>query len=90
MRLTANNIRCVKALTKNGLAYCFHVVMKSGYVSDSREYAYYDERGRITGDKEFPLYELPKTVSQFVLTHRPILERYDEYNDYDIAVYRFE
>ncbi len=67
MRLTENNIKAVRELTADGMTYSWFVVMKSGWVSDSRNYINW-ENGRTTV-KEYPLEWLPKAVQNFVKKH---------------------
>lgn len=65
MKLTTNNIKFVKELTCDGRTYSWFVAMKSGYVSDSRNYINY-ENGKTTSKYEFPKGRLPKAVQKFI------------------------
>ena len=67
-RLSANSIKFVKRLELDGITYCWYVAMKSGHVSDSRVYIYYDER-ETTCAKPYPKEQLPKAVQKFIDSH---------------------
>lgn len=65
MKLTTNNIKFVKELTCDDRTYGWFVAMKSGYVSDSRNYINYED-GKTTSKYEFPKEQLPKAVQKFI------------------------
>ena len=67
MRSTEKNIKKVIERTYNGITYGFHVVMKSGFVSDSRDFAVY-ENGK-TVIKELSAADLPASVRAFMKNH---------------------
>ena len=81
MKLTKNNIKFVKELTCDGITYGWFVAMKSGYVSDSRNYINY-ENGKTTCKQTFPKNQLPKAVQKFIENSVPELFLYDEQNTY--------
>ena len=68
MRLIEKNIKRVSVLCFEGIAYCYHVTMRSGWVSDSREYINRDENGRTT-IAEYSEDRLPKEVQKFIKNH---------------------
>lgn len=68
MRLTENNIKRVRVHFYNSIPYCYHVTMKSGKVSDSREYINYYENGK-TCIEEFKFEWLPVSVQNFMNHH---------------------
>ena len=88
MRLTENNIRHIVEHTYNGMPYGYYVAMKSGRISDSREFINYDEKGRTT-IKEFKKEWLPKSVQKFLDHHDPILTAADtEMEDFATYLYK--
>ena len=89
MRLTKDNIDCVRVHACNGVIYEITVGMKSGRVSDMRMYC-----GGITRDGDgyivTPLEPtaIPKTVSDFMKDCRPImLENYAGDEDFTVLKY---
>lgn len=64
MRLTVDNIKFVKVHDYNGMPYSWMVVMKSGRVSDSRNYVNYENNKTVV--KEYPQEWLPKAVQKFI------------------------
>lgn len=67
-KLTYDNIDFVKEQVLNGTTYYWAVVMKSGWVSDTRIYQHRDEQGRGIC-KDYPKDLLPKTVQRFTENH---------------------
>ena len=67
MRLTKNNIKFVKRIEKDEVTYCWFVMMKSGRISDAREYINY-LNGRTTAE-EYSMDRLPAAVRNFVNEH---------------------
>lgn len=65
MRLTANNIKFVRELSKDGITYQWFVSMRSGNVSDSRCYVNYDESGKTVAEL-YPFDNLPKAVQKYI------------------------
>lgn len=66
MRLSINNIRFVKEMTRDGVPYCWYVSLNGFAVSDSRNFVNLDENGRTTCLIEYPKDRLPKTVQKFI------------------------
>lgn len=85
MRLTKNNIRFVKELIHKGIVYEYVVVMKSGYVSDTRIFLETDSGGKSTG-KPYDKTNLPKSVLAFIDGHSRVqFDCIDK--DYEIYIY---
>lgn len=85
-RLTYNNIKFIKELTKDGVPYEYYVAMKTGNVSDGRFYARIDERGRVTDNKEYPFEKIPSTVQKFLENHTR--ELFSERDDHATYIYQ--
>ena len=64
MRLTVKNISFVKERTKNGVTYGWFIGLKSPNVSDSINYAVYEDGKTVA--KEYPLDLLPASVRKFI------------------------
>ena len=64
MKLIEKNIDRVIVKTMNKIPYCYFVVMKSGWVSDSRQFINV-VNGRTTADY-YDKSRLPKAVRQFI------------------------
>lgn len=64
MKLTEKNIDRVIMKTMNEITYCYFVVMKSGRVSDSRQFINV-VNGKTTADY-YDKSRLPKAVQQFI------------------------
>lgn len=73
MKLTESNIRLVRELTRDDITYAYFVCMKSGRVSDSREFINYDDTGKTVSDY-YDEERLPKSVQNFMLKSIRILE----------------
>ena len=67
-KLTYDNIDVVKEQVLDGTTYYWAVIMKSGWISDTRIYQHRDERGRGIC-KYYPKDLLPKTVQRFIENH---------------------
>lgn len=67
MKLTINNIDYVKRLVLDGITYGFYVSMKSGNISDSREYMNFENNKTVYS--EFSFDRLPETVKKFIVSH---------------------
>lgn len=89
MRLTTSNIKFVKRYKKDGVTYMWFLAMKSGRVSDSREYINYDESGKKTCVKEYPAEWLPKTIQNFINSHEEhlITDPEEDNNGFEISIY---
>ena len=67
MKLIEKNIAHVWRMEMNGMTYSYFVALKSGRVSDSRNFINY-ENGR-TVAKEYPAEWLPVSVRKFIQKH---------------------
>lgn len=65
MRLTENNIKFVKELQLDGIAYEYYVSIKGG---DSRTYINYENNKTVA--KEYEFERLPKAVQNFIKNHQ--------------------
>lgn len=83
MRLTINNIKFVKELAKNGTTYAWFVSMKSGNVSDSRNFINYDETGKTTV-AEYRADTLPSSVRNFLRKSTPEVFNRREHDNGDV------
>ncbi len=68
MRLTEKNIDFVKRLEMDRITYGFYVAMKTGKISDSREYMHYENNKTVY--KKFYFNQLPGTVKKFIKSHK--------------------
>ena len=75
MKLTLNNIKFVKRFTKNGETRSYYVGMKSGYVSDARQF-YVTKKT-----------DLPVNVQKFLNNTSPEVFDKDYYNDDEYVTY---
>ena len=73
-------IKFIREHEKNGTTYLYFVKYADG---NAREFINYDSNGRTIAEF-YDRARLPKQVQNFIASHRPELERVDEYENGDL------